>query len=48
VLQVPHIDPRTWAAPPPSGLRRYVPILTWLPAYDSSFLRFDVIAGATI
>ncbi len=42
------IDPRAWAAPPPSGIRRYVPILTWLPAYDRSYLRFDAIAGATI
>jgi high affinity sulfate transporter 1 len=25
-----------------------VPILSWLPAYDRSFLRFDVIAGATV
>ncbi|HEY7633775.1 MAG TPA: sulfate permease [Thermoleophilaceae bacterium] len=25
-----------------------MPILTWLPAYDRSFLRFDVIAGATV
>jgi sulfate permease, SulP family len=25
-----------------------VPILNWLPAYDRSFLRFDVIAGATV
>jgi len=25
-----------------------VPILTWLPAYDRSFLRFDLIAGATV
>jgi sulfate permease, SulP family len=25
-----------------------VPILTWLPTYDRSFLRFDVIAGATV
>src|SRR4051812_2262393 len=25
------VDPRVWAAPPPRGLRRYVPILTWLP-----------------
>jgi sulfate permease, SulP family len=41
-------DPRRWAAPPPSGIRRYVPLLTWLPAYDRSWLRFDVIAGATI
>jgi len=25
-----------------------VPILSWLPAYDRSFLRFDAIAGATV
>ena len=42
------LDPRAWAAPPPAGIRRYVPILTWLPAYDRSWLRFDVIAGATV
>jgi sulfate permease, SulP family len=42
------VDPRVWAAPGPSGLRRYVPILNWLPAYHRSFLRFDVIAGATV
>ena len=41
-------DPRIWAAPPPSGIRRFVPLLTWLPAYDRSWLRFDVVAGATI
>jgi sulfate permease, SulP family len=29
-------------------VRRYLPISTWLPAYDRSWLRFDVIAGATI
>jgi sulfate permease, SulP family len=42
------IDARAWAAPRPSGVRRYLPILVWLPAYDRSFLRFDVIAGATV
>ena len=42
------VDPHAWAAPGPSGIRRYVPILTWLPAYDRSFLRFDAIAGATV
>jgi high affinity sulfate transporter 1 len=42
------VDPRTWAAPPPSGVRRFVPILRWLPEYDRRFLRFDVIAGATV
>jgi sulfate permease, SulP family len=42
------VDPREWAAPQPSGVRRYVPILTWLPSYNRGFLRFDLIAGATI
>ena len=42
------VDPREWAAPRPSGLRRVVPILTWLPAYDRSSVRFDLIAGATL
>src|SRR5271163_1211673 len=43
-----HVDPKRWAAPKPSLLHRFVPILTWLPAYDRRWLRFDVIAGATI
>jgi sulfate permease, SulP family len=42
------VDPRVWAMPPPSGVRRYLPILTWLPSYDRTWLRPDVIAGATI
>jgi high affinity sulfate transporter 1 len=45
---MPAIDPHAWAAPRPSGIRRYVPILTWLPRYDRSFGRFDLIAGATV
>jgi sulfate permease, SulP family len=45
---MPGVDPRSWAAPSPSGVRRYIPILTWLPAYDRRNLRFDTIAGATI
>ena len=36
------IDPRSWTAPRPSGLRRRVPIVAWLPAYDRRLLRFDV------
>ena len=44
----PLVDPRRWAAPPPSGISRFVPILRWLPAYDPRFLRFDAIAGATV
>src|ERR1700742_513904 len=42
------VDARAWASPRPSGVRRFLPILVWLPAYDRSFLRFDVIAGATV
>ena len=30
------------------NLGRYVPILAWLPRYDRSWLRFDVIAGLTL
>ncbi len=30
------------------NLGRYVPILDWLPRYDRSWLRFDVIAGLTL
>ncbi len=45
---MPKVDPHSWAAPKPTGVRGFVPILTWLPAYDRRFLRFDVIAGATI
>jgi sulfate permease, SulP family len=45
---VPRVDAHAWAAPEPTGIRRYVPILRWLPTYDRSFLRFDVIAGATV
>jgi sulfate permease, SulP family len=47
-LAAPVTDPRSWAAPKPAGVHRYVPILTWLPGYDRSWLRFDLIAGATI
>ena len=42
------VDPRDWAAPRPTGARRFLPILRWLPAYDRGALRFDVIAGATV
>jgi sulfate permease, SulP family len=30
------------------NVRRYVPIIGWLPAYDRSWLSFDVIAGLTL
>lgn len=32
----------------PTGLRRWLPILHWLPRYDRSWLRGDVIAGLTV
>jgi MFS superfamily sulfate permease-like transporter len=32
----------------PAGIRRYIPILTWLPHYQSKWLRLDFIAGLTI
>jgi sulfate permease, SulP family len=25
-----------------------VPVLAWLPAYDRRYLRFDIVAGATV
>ncbi len=31
-----------------TGLRRYIPILAWLPQYQSKWLRGDVIGGLTI
>jgi high affinity sulfate transporter 1 len=42
------VDPRSWGTPRPRGIRRYVPILTWLPAYDRGLLRYDVVAGVTV
>jgi SulP family sulfate permease len=32
----------------PTGIRRYIPILSWLPLYDRSWLSLDVIAGLTL
>ena len=31
-----------------SWLKRNIPILSWLPAYDRSWLNADVIAGLTV
>jgi high affinity sulfate transporter 1 len=36
------------AAPASHGIRRYVPVLVWLPAYERKDLRFDIVAGATV
>src|SRR5512136_3224468 len=31
-----------------SSLKRNIPILSWLPRYNRSWLRFDIIAGLTL
>jgi MFS superfamily sulfate permease-like transporter len=31
-----------------TGIRRYIPILAWLPQYQRKWLRPDFIAGLTI
>ena len=31
-----------------NGLRRYVPVISWLPGYDRSWLTVDTIAGLTL
>jgi high affinity sulfate transporter 1 len=31
----------------PTGIAKYIPILGWLPNYQSSWLRFDLVAGLT-
>jgi SulP family sulfate permease len=31
----------------PTGIRKYIPILDWLPAYQGAWLRTDFIAGLT-
>src|SRR5512135_3401286 len=36
------------AAENTAGIRRFIPILSWLPAYDRSWLAVDVIAGLTL
>ena len=38
-----------WAAPPPTGLVRYLPIASWLPQYEwSKWLVVDFLAGMTV
>ena len=32
----------------PSGIARFLPIVSWLPAYDRSWLRADIIAGLSV
>jgi high affinity sulfate transporter 1 len=38
----------TRAAENAAGVRRYIPILSWLPSYDRSWLVVDIVAGLTL
>jgi len=38
----------TRPAEKPGGLKRFVPLLAWLPDYDRSAIPFDVLAGLTL
>lgn len=38
----------TGAAPPSTGRWRRVPVVTWLPRYQKSWLRGDAVAGAVV
>ena len=31
----------------PTGIAKYIPILSWLPKYQSDWLRLDLVAGLT-
>jgi high affinity sulfate transporter 1 len=31
----------------PTGIKKFIPILGWLPSYQASWLRFDLVAGLT-
>jgi MFS superfamily sulfate permease-like transporter len=44
----PAVDVAAWAAPPPAGLRKHVPITGWLGDYDRKWLVRDLIAGLTV
>ena len=38
-------EPSLQAPPPHTGLQRWLPILTWLPTYERSWLKDDLLAG---
>jgi len=38
----------TRAAEPATGIARFIPILSWLPRYDRSWLNLDILAGLTL
>jgi high affinity sulfate transporter 1 len=46
--RTPPVDVAAWAAPPPAGVHKYVPITRWLPGYRRSWLARDVPAGLTV
>ena len=31
----------------PEGIKKYLPVLQWLPGYSSKWLRSDLVAGLT-
>jgi len=37
----------THSVEPPHGLKKYLPLLQWLPVYPSKWLRLDLVAGLT-
>jgi sulfate permease, SulP family len=44
----PPVDVAAWAAAPPAGLRRHVPLAGWLRDYDRRWLVRDLLAGMTV
>jgi Sulfate permease family len=45
----PAVDVAAWAAPPVSGLARFVAIARWLPQYGGGkWLAADLLAGMTV
>ena len=44
----PDLAPTGASADEPRGLERFVPALVWLPRYDRSWLKNDVLAGLSV
>lgn len=43
----PHPAPRARSCPP-ATLRRWLPLLAWMPHYSTQWLRMDLIAGLSV
>ncbi|XP_054565810.1 sodium-independent sulfate anion transporter [Eptesicus fuscus] len=43
----PHPAPRARSCPP-AALRRWLPLLAWLPHYSTQWLRMDLVAGLSV